>query len=46
MAATAAAMLAQPQLMEQAKQELKERLGNEVYQNPIPKEIKPLHSKQ
>lgn len=46
MAATAAAMLAQPQLMEQAKQELKERLGNEVYQNPISKEIKPLQSKQ
>jgi len=31
MAATAAVMLAQPGLIEQAKQELKERLGNETY---------------
>ncbi|MEY9974367.1 aminobenzoyl-glutamate utilization protein B [Lysinibacillus sp. RC46] len=43
MAATAAAMLAQPELIEQAKQELKERLGNEVYQNPIPQDVKPSH---
>ncbi|KOS63595.1 amidohydrolase [Lysinibacillus agricola] len=43
MAATAAAMLAQPELIEQAKQELKERLGNEIYQNPIPQDVNPSH---
>ncbi|MGE7673697.1 hypothetical protein ACQKMV_08995 [Lysinibacillus sp. NPDC094403] len=41
MAAIAAAMLAQSELIEQAKQELKERLGNEIYQNPIPQDVKP-----
>lgn len=43
MAATAAAMLAQPQLIDQAKQDLKERLGDDVYQNPIPAKINPSH---
>jgi len=46
MAATAAAMLAQPQLIEQAKQELQQRLGSELYQNPIPVDINPTQVKQ
>ncbi|MGE7694329.1 hypothetical protein ACQKNC_09435 [Lysinibacillus sp. NPDC094177] len=37
----ATAVLAQPELIEQAKQELKERLGNEIYQNSIPQGVKP-----
>lgn len=46
MAATAAAMLMQPKLIEQAKQELKERLGDERYQNPIPQDVNPSYIRQ
>lgn len=39
MAATAVEMMLNPQLIEQAKAELKERLGREAYVCPIPKEV-------
>lgn len=43
LAGTALAMLTQPALIEQAKQELKERLGNASYHNPIPDDVNPVH---
>lgn len=46
MAGTALAMLTQPALIEQAKQELQERLRNASYQNPIPEDVKPTHVAQ
>ncbi|MCZ8512521.1 M20 family metallopeptidase [Paenibacillus filicis] len=41
MAATAAKAMQNPQLIEQAKAELKERLGGAPYVNPIPEGVKP-----
>jgi aminobenzoyl-glutamate utilization protein B len=41
MAATAAQVMQNPQLIEAAKAELKERLNGETYVCPIPKEVRP-----
>ncbi|WP_240417233.1 M20 family metallopeptidase [Paenibacillus periandrae] len=41
MAATAAEVMQNPQLIKEAKEELKKRLGEETYVNPIPLEVRP-----
>ena len=45
MAATALEVMQSPEIMEAAKQELKERLGDETYICPIPKEVVPSPTK-
>ncbi|MGM0919607.1 MAG: M20 family metallopeptidase [Bacillota bacterium] len=40
-AATAAEVMRKPDLIEKAKEELKERLGGEAYMCPIPEDVKP-----
>ncbi|NWQ41959.1 amidohydrolase [Bacillus sp. EB106-08-02-XG196] len=45
LAGTALEVMKDPELLEKCKQELKERLGNNVYQCPIPKEILPAQNR-
>lgn len=46
LAATALQLITHPEMIEQAKIELKNRLGNSHYQNPIPQHIQPQHLQQ
>lgn len=41
LAGTALEVMKNPEILKDSKQELKERLGNDVYRCPIPKEVKP-----
>lgn len=45
LAGTALEVMKDPELLEKCKHELKERLGNNVYQCPIPKEILPAQNR-